>query len=77
MPKENEHVYSGNPMYNPNGYYGLNPASVVGYTPAGQTYYHTSDGQIHYNPGGGKSRSNKRGRRGHKKSNRRKSRSRR
>ncbi len=63
MPKETNHVYSGSLNYDEKGnYYGVYTPSAVGYTPSGQTYYHTSDGQIQYNSHGGKSR------RGHKRS---------
>jgi hypothetical protein len=63
MPKETEHVYSGSLNYDEKGnYYGVYTPSAVGYTPSGQTYYHTSDGQIQYNSHGGRSR------RGHKRS---------
>jgi hypothetical protein len=65
--KESKEVYSGTPMYDANRRYaGLDASSVVGYTPSGNTYYHTSDGTIVHNNNkkkGGQSRSKKYGRR--------------
>jgi hypothetical protein len=67
MPKESKEVYSGNTiLYDANRRYaGLDASSVVGYTPSGNTYYHTSDGTRVYNKKkkGGQSRSKKYGRR--------------